>query len=108
MARAATSTKTENTEELTRDLEAEIAALRDDISAITSTLGDLVKHGADEAKTEAKRLGKRVEKKGEEAIEAVQERYESAESELRDVIREKPIASVLLAAGVGYIISKIL
>jgi ElaB/YqjD/DUF883 family membrane-anchored ribosome-binding protein len=49
-----------------------------------------------------------VERHGEEAVETVQDSFEAAESELKAIIREKPISSVLVAAGIGYVISKIL
>ncbi|WMT89846.1 hypothetical protein [Pelagibacterium sp. H642] len=120
MARAASSTArtTSETEKLSdqikdardpaKDLDAEIAALREDVAAITATLGDIVKYRTNEAKSEARRIRRRVEQQGEEAIETVQDSFESAESELKSIIREKPISSVLVAAGIGYVLSKIL
>lgn len=115
MARAATSTTGTNTNDKTKDardpakdLDAEIAALREDVAAITATLGDIVKYRTNEAKSEARRIRRRVEKQGEEAIETVQDSFESAETELKSIIREKPISSVLVAAGIGYVLSKIL
>lgn len=110
MARAATSTRTAKTtgEDPAKDLDAEIAALREDIAAITATLGDAVKYRTDEAKTEAQRIRRNVERKGEETLEQVQDSFGAAESELKSMIREKPISSVLIAAGVGYVLSKIL
>ncbi len=110
MARATTSTagtKT-TTRDPSKDLEAEIAALRDDVAAITATLGDIVKYRTEEAKAEAKKIRRRAEREGEAALETVQDSFEAAESELKSTIREKPIASVLMAAGVGFILSKIL
>lgn len=111
MARAATTstknTDNGNTQDPAKDLEAEIAALRADIASITDTLGDVVKYRANEAKAGAQKIRRKVEEQGEEAIEAVQDNFEYAESELKAHIREKPIASVLIAAGVGYVISKI-
>ncbi len=91
-----------------KDLEVEIAALREDIAAITATLGDIVKYRTNEAKAEARKIRRRVEREGEEALESVQDSFEAVESELKASIREKPITSVLIAAGIGYVISKIL
>ncbi|HWJ87942.1 MAG TPA: hypothetical protein VNS12_07730 [Pelagibacterium sp.] len=110
MARAATPTSrnNENGDDAANDLNAEIAALREDIASITATLGDVVKNRAGDAKDEAVRIGKKMERKGEEALESVQDSFESAESDLKAAIRERPISSVLIAAGVGYIISKIM
>ena len=91
-----------------KDLDAEIAALREDVAAITATLGDIVKYRTGEAKTEARKIRRRVERQGEETLESVQDSFDAAEGELKATIREKPISSVLIAAGIGYVISKIL
>lgn len=110
MARAATTARTSktNADDPAKDLDAEIAALREDVAAITATLGDVVKYRTDEAKSEARRLRKTAERKGEETLEQVQDSFGAAEGELKSMIREKPISSVLIAAGVGYVLSKIL
>lgn len=110
MARAATSTPKDNVDprDPAKDLDSEIAALREDVAAITATLGDIVKYRTSEAKTEARKIRSKVEREGEEVLEQVQDSFEAAESELKASIREKPITSVLIAAGIGYVISKIL
>lgn len=110
MARAAstTSDKNDNTADPAQNLDAEIAALREDVAAITATLGDIVKQRTSEARTEAQKMRRKVEAQGEEALESVRDGFETAESEIKDMIREKPITSVLIAAGVGYVLSKIL
>lgn len=111
MARAATTTTSaakNGNNDPAKELDAEIAALRQDVASITATLGDIVKNRANEAKTEARKIKQRVEQQGEEAVETVQDTFEAAESELKSMIREKPISSVLIAAGIGYVLSKIL
>ncbi|WP_196257820.1 DUF883 family protein [Pelagibacterium limicola] len=113
MARAASSSSTPrssngNVKDPAKDLDAEIAALREDISAITATLGDIARYRTSEAKSEMQRAGRKVIAKGEEAVETAQQNFEYAEDEIKTMIREKPIASVLVAAGVGYVLSKIL
>lgn len=113
MARAATPTATPaiskngNGRDSAKDLDAEIRALREDIAAITATLGNLAKKGTDEAKAEVQRVSRKAVAKGEEAVETVQENFEYAEDEIKTMIHEKPIQSVLIAAGVGYVLSKI-
>lgn len=110
MARAATTARTAKAtgDDLAKDLDAEIAALREDVAAITATLGDVVKHRTGEAKAEARRFRQTAERKGEETLEQVQDSFEAAEGELKTMIRDKPISSVLIAAGIGYVLSKIL
>lgn len=110
MARAATSTRSDNGNgrDPAKDLDAEITALRDDVAAITSTIADIVKHRGEEVQSEARKIGKQAVKAGEQALETVQDNFENAESEIKSMIREKPITSVLVAAGVGYVLSKIL
>lgn len=108
MARAATATpRSTESQDPAKNLDGEIAALREDVAAITATLGDIVKYRTNEAKTEATKIRRKVEKEGEEALEQVSDSFQAAESELKSVIREKPISSVLIAAGIGYVISKI-
>lgn len=107
MARAATSTRT-NGSDHAKELDAEIAALRDDIAAITATLGDMARDTGREVKSEARKATKKAVAKGEEAIETVHDNFESVEGEIKTLIRDKPIASVLVAAGVGYVLSKII
>ena len=107
MARATTSTSKENGNGQAKDLDAEIAALREDIASITSTIGNMAKNRTNEAKAEVERAGRKVMGKGEEAVEVAQENFENFESELKSMIREKPVQSVLIAAGVGYILSKV-
>lgn len=106
MARADT-TSTSRTRDPAKDLDKEVAALRDDIAAITATLTDIAKYRGNEAKAEVDKMGRKARQKGEETIEAVQHNVENAEDEIKTMIREKPITSVLVAAGVGYILSKV-
>lgn len=111
MARAATATRSStngNGRDPAKELDQEIAALRDDISAITATLADIVKSSGKDLQKEARKVGQQAVAKGEEAISTVQGNYDAVESELKSMIREKPIASVLIAAAVGYVASKIL
>lgn len=112
MASTATKSRTSragnNGQDPARDLEAEIAALREDIAAITATLGDIARYRADEAQTKVHKVKRKVANTGEQALESVQENLELAEGELKNVIRDKPISSVLIAAGVGFLLSRIL
>ncbi len=112
MARSATTTTRQsssngNGQDPAKELEAEIAALRQDISAIAATLGNIAKTRTDEAKAEVRRARSKAMAKSEEAIDAVQENFGHAEDEIKTMIREKPLQSVLVAAGIGYILSKI-
>lgn len=111
MARAASSSastqKNGNGRDPAKDLDAEIASLREDISAITATLGNLARQRTGEAKAEVQRAGRKIAAKSEEAVETVQENFENAEDEIKTMIRDKPIQSVLVAAGVGYLLSKV-
>lgn len=112
MARAATTTRSLKTDgngkDSAKDLDAEIAALREDIAAITSTLGNIAKSRTSEARSEVERAGRKAVAKGEEALETAQQNFEHAEDEFKTMIRDKPIQSVLVAAGVGYLLSKVL
>ncbi|GGA46404.1 DUF883 family protein [Pelagibacterium lentulum] len=112
MARGETAARSRsgngNNQDPAKELDAEIAALREDVAAITATLADLAKHRGQEAKAEIKKVRNSAIAKGEEAVDMVSENVQAAENEFKTMIRDKPIQSVLIAAGAGYILSKIL
>jgi ElaB/YqjD/DUF883 family membrane-anchored ribosome-binding protein len=79
----------------------DLDAIRDDLDALKSDLGALLKHvkggTVDGVTDEAKRLYGQLASQGEQSIETLTRRVE-----------EKPLASVLISFGVGFILSRIL
>lgn len=96
------------------DVQAQIDQLRDDISKLTKTISDLGNQKAEEVRGRAEeRLGEarsRAEKFRDDASKAGHDAYERArdealslEEDLEDRIRERPVQSLMLAAGVGFL-----
>lgn len=74
-------------------LEADLAALRDDVARLTETLHALLADGAATAKNAAR-----------EGADAARAKVEGAAEDLSDAIVENPLTSVLIALGVGYVV----
>jgi hypothetical protein len=79
----------------------DLAAVRDDIDSLKADLGALLKHvksGAVDGVTgEAKRLYGKLSAQGDETLES-----------LARQVDEKPLASLLIAFGVGFVVARIL
>lgn len=99
---------TRNLDQELDTLRADLGKIREDIAALTRTLGDTaaaeVKAGgarlneaAHAAKERAQRLADSARAQGEEGIAALEQRIE-----------QNPITSILVAFGVGLVIGKLL
>jgi len=107
-AKISTETPPASEADRAKELEADIAALREDIAAITATLGDLAKDTGRTMKREAERTKNQALEAAEEIKDKAIAEYEHYEDELQATIRERPITSVLVAAGIGFIISRLI
>lgn len=97
--------KTATDQDLAR-LESQIAALRDDIAQIVSTLGDLGQTGAETLRTTlaAKLGGKLADATG---LTDLGESAEAKLSALRDHTSCNPLQTLALAAGAGLLLGLI-
>ena len=80
-----------------KTLEADLAALREDLKSLASTVSDIGKSKSEEIKTQ---MGDSVDKaveKGRDAADTVQE-----------AVKQRPVTSVLLAFGIGVLIGHVL
>jgi ElaB/YqjD/DUF883 family membrane-anchored ribosome-binding protein len=57
---------------------------------------------------ETKKLGDEIYEEGKEQLEAFQGEIKQQSDQLIEKIREKPLAAVALAAGIGFILARIL
>jgi len=96
---------------LRRDLE----GLRTDLSKLVSeaanTLNDLstvaqrqVRRGYRSTRSSVDAVVSDVAKQGSEAVDAVQDTAASLEESLEDAVRERPIAAMGLAIGLGFLV----
>lgn len=84
------------------DLEAEIARLREDISRLAEQIGRTGEHTLATARRAASEGAEHLRIKGEEAVDALKSNANDLERQVSDAVREKPITSLAIAAGIGF------
>jgi ElaB/YqjD/DUF883 family membrane-anchored ribosome-binding protein len=96
-------------------LEKDVAAVKNDISALTDQITDVLNAFAGTAKKQASRGYRQARanvdsamedasERGSAAIDAAQDAAYSIEETLEDVIAQRPLATVGLALGLGFLI----
>jgi ElaB/YqjD/DUF883 family membrane-anchored ribosome-binding protein len=96
-------------------LEKDVTAVKSDIAALTDQITDAINTFAGAAKKQAKRGYKQaraqvdstvddVTERGGAMMEAAQDAAHSIEETLEDVITQRPLATVGLALGLGFLI----
>ena len=104
-----------NQQRLEERLEKDVAAVKNDIAALTDQITDALNHLAGAAGKQAKRGYKQARANVDSAVEDVSERGSammgaahdaavSIEETLEDVITQRPLATVGLAIGLGFLI----
>ncbi|TWG98066.1 ElaB/YqjD/DUF883 family membrane-anchored ribosome-binding protein [Mesorhizobium sp. J18] len=91
-----------------KDLEADIQKLRDDISLLTKHLKDAGDHSLRTARKAASEGAEHLRAQGEATIEGLRDNAKDLEVQLTSTVREKPITSLALAAGVGFLLAVIM
>lgn len=84
------------------DLEAEIARLREDVARLTEQLGRTTEHAATAARRAAAEGAEQLRVKGEAAVDALRSNASDLERQITDAVRDKPITSLAIAAGIGF------
>jgi ElaB/YqjD/DUF883 family membrane-anchored ribosome-binding protein len=96
-------------------LEKDVAAVKNDISALTDQITDVLNSFAGTAKKQARRGYKEaranvdsavddMSERGGAMMDAAQDAAYSIEESLEDVITQRPLATVGLALGLGFLI----
>jgi ElaB/YqjD/DUF883 family membrane-anchored ribosome-binding protein len=96
-------------------LEKDVTAVKNDISALTDQITDALNSFAGTAKTQARRGYKQarasadsamddMSERGGAMMDAAQDAAYSIEESLEDVITQRPLATVGLALGLGFLI----
>jgi len=88
-----------------QQLEDQVTQLQNDIKAIASTLARLSNEKVAEAREVAKSEVKNLQQQSQHVIDDVQEQAGALEEQLKDTIREKPLAAVATAIGVGFVLA---
>ena len=104
------------TEKATQErLEKDVAAVKNDIAALTDQITDALNTFAGNARKQARRGYKEaranvdstvddMSERGSAMMEAAQDAAHSIEETLEDVIAQRPLATVGLALGLGFLI----
>ena len=104
------------TDKVTQErLEKDVAAVKNDISALTDQITDVLNSYTGTAKNQARRGYRQaranvnaavdgLSERGGAAIDAAQDAAVSIEETLEDVITRRPLATVGLALGLGFLI----
>ena len=104
------------TEKATYDrLQKDMNAVKNDISALSDQINDVINQFSGEARKQARRTYKTARdnvdsalsdfsKYGNEALDAAHDYANSLEESLEDAIVQKPLAAVGLALGLGFLI----
>lgn len=87
-----------------KDLEAELAVLRSDISDISETLKGIGKSGASDLNARARDTASNLKAKGAAQARQAGEQANAAYGAAEHTVRQNPAASVGVAAGVGFLV----
>lgn len=84
------------------DLDAQITALRDDLSALTKAVQTLSEDKAASAKNRATEAASQAIGLSQEKIKAMREQLATVEGQVSEKVRANPYQSLALAAVVGF------
>jgi ElaB/YqjD/DUF883 family membrane-anchored ribosome-binding protein len=89
------------------DIQADLAALRDDVTRLASQLGDIVSERGNavwrKAKTHAEGALSGAQDKGMEAVGAVREVGDNVVDAIDESLKQRPYTTLALAAGLGFL-----
>lgn len=88
-----------------QDMEAEIARLREDVARLGEQLSKTGEHSMSAARRAASEGAEQLRVKGEAAVESIRSNANDIEQQVTDAVREKPITSLAIAAGVGFFLA---
>ncbi len=101
MATAAGKAVNENT--TNSDLEADIRQLKADIDKLTKQLAKTGEHGYGTARRAATEGVEQLRAQGEAAFDSLRSNAKDIEAQMMASVREKPVTSLAIAAGVGFL-----
>lgn len=87
------------------DIEADIRQLRADIAKLTEQLATTGEHSYGAARRAAKEGVEQLKVQGEAAIEGLRSNAKDVEEQILATVREKPITSLAIAAGMGFLLA---
>lgn len=106
-ASTAASAKTAAAQSPAKDVEAEIALLREDIARLAKEISQIGGRSVNTAKRAASQGVEQLKARGEAKYEDLRGSAEDIEAEVSRRVREKPLTSLAMAAGVGFLFALI-
>ncbi|MER8463822.1 hypothetical protein NKI38_01275 [Mesorhizobium sp. M0621] len=95
--------KTANDARANADLEADIRQLKADIDKLTKQLAKTGEHGYGTARRAATEGVEQLRAQGEAAFDSLRSNAKDIEAQMMASVREKPVTSLAIAAGVGFL-----
>jgi ElaB/YqjD/DUF883 family membrane-anchored ribosome-binding protein len=99
--------KTANDSRANADLEADIRQLKADIDKLTKQLAKTGEHGYGTARRAATEGVEQLRAQGEAAFASLRSNAKDIEAQMMASVREKPVTSLAIAAGVGFLFALI-
>lgn len=103
MATTAGKARSGTAKDEAQDLEAEIAKLRAEMAALADQIGKTRDSSVSAARKAASEGLEQMKVQGEAAMEDFKANARDVEQQLTETVREKPITSLAIAAGVGFL-----
>ncbi len=103
-ARQGSSRSQSETAQNSEELQAQIEALKDDLSSISKTLSDLVRSGVREGRSRVERKANEYKQQGLDQADAALEGARAYGEALEGKIVQNPLAAVLVALGLGFLV----
>ena len=85
------------------DLEADIKQLKADLEKLAKQVAVTGEHGYGTAKRAAAEGAEQLRAQGEAALEGLRTNAKDIEAQITASVREKPVTSLAIAAGVGFL-----
>ena len=95
--------KTAGETQTNADLEADIRQLKADIEKLTKQLAKTGEHGYGTARRAATEGVEQLRAQGEAAFDNLRSNAKDIEAQMMASVREKPVTSLAIAAGVGFL-----
>lgn len=105
MATTGKSTASDRAKMANEDLAKQIEILREELAKLSSELSDSKQRTTEAAKKAASDSVEALRARGEMAYEKLRQNADEIESELTKQVREKPVTSLAIAAGIGFLIA---
>lgn len=101
--RKSAKTKAEEAEAAKRSLEDEVAQLREELARLAAQLGETGQRTYGAARKAAAEGAEKLKAQSEAAFGDFKVGAENIEAQLSEAVREKPVTSLAIAAGVGFL-----